>query len=391
VTGWLRGIGGNVLVLGLVSLLTDISSEMIYPLLPLFLTVTLGAGPAFLGLLEGAAETTAALLKLAAGLASDRLPRRKPLVLAGYTLSSLARPLIALATAPGAVLAIRLADRVGKGIRTAPRDALIADSVPADRRGAAFGFHRAMDHTGALIGPLVATMLLARFTSDLRVVFWAAAVPGVLAVLIIVTSVREVARRQTSDGRFLGDIPTGRLRNYLLIIFLFTLGNSSDAFLLLRAGSLGVPAGRLPLLWAFFHVSKMLTAVPFGALSDRVGRRRVIIAGWLVYAGAYLGFARATSEWQIWLLFAVYGLFYGLTEGVEKAFLADMVEPARRGSAFGWYNCAVGIGALPASLLFGLIWQQLSPRAAFITGAGLACIAALLLAGLTGERRPDAS
>jgi MFS family permease len=391
VTGWLRGIGGNVLVLGLVSLLTDISSEMIYPLLPLFLTVTLGAGPAFLGLLEGAAETTAALLKLAAGLASDRLPRRKPLVLAGYTLSSLARPLIALATAPWAVLAIRLADRVGKGIRTAPRDALIADSVPADRRGTAFGFHRAMDHAGALVGPLVATMLLAWFTSDLRVVFWAAAVPGVLAVLIIVTSVREVARRQPSDGRFLGDIPAGRLRNYLLIIFLFTLGNSSDAFLLLRAGSLGVPAGRLPLLWAFFHVSKMLTAVPFGALSDRTGRRRVIIAGWLVYAAAYLGFARATSEWQIWLLFAVYGLFYGLTEGAEKAFLADMVEPARRGSAFGWYNCAVGIGALPASLLFGLVWQQLSPQAAFITGAGLACLAALLLAGLTGERRPPHS
>ncbi|HEY5974578.1 MAG TPA: MFS transporter [Geobacteraceae bacterium] len=387
-TGWLRGIGGNVLVLGLVSLLTDISSEMIYPLLPLFLTVTLGAGPAFLGLLEGAAETTAALLKLAAGLASDRLPRRKPLVLVGYTLSSIARPLIALATAPGAVLAIRLADRVGKGIRTAPRDALIADSVSADRRGAAFGFHRAMDHAGALIGPLVATMLLAWFTSDLRVVFWAAAVPGILAVLIIATSVREVARSHGSDGRFLSELPTGRLRTYLAILLLFTLGNSSDAFLLLRAGSLGVPTARLPLLWAFFHVSKMLTAVPFGALSDRIGRRQVIIAGWLVYAGAYLGFARATSEWQIWLLFAIYGLFYGLTEGVEKAFLADLVEPARRGSAFGWYNCAVGIGALPASLLFGLIWQKISPQAAFIIGAGLACLAALMLAGLTGERQP---
>ena len=387
--GVFRGITGNVLVLGFVSFLTDVSSEMIYPLLPLFLTTVLGAGPAFLGIIEGVAESTASFLKLISGILSDRLPKRKGLVLAGYTVSSLARPLIAAATTPLAVLGIRFADRVGKGIRTSPRDALIADSVDVGVRGKAFGFHRSMDHAGAIVGPLVATACLAWFSLDLRTVFWLAAIPGILAVLLIILKVRETGRRHLEDGRFLFAIPKGRLRTYLLILFLFTLGNSSDAFLLLRASQLGVKPALIPLLWTFFHLIKMLATMPFGALSDRLGRRGIIVAGWSVYALAYVGFALATTELHIWLLFAFYGLFYGLTEGVEKALLADITAPVERGAAFGWYNCAIGIGALPASVIFGILWQRLGPHVAFGCGAAIACLAGLLLLLFVPARRPE--
>lgn len=382
------GITGNVLILGLVSLLTDASSEMIYPLLPLFLTTVLGAGPAFLGVIEGVAESTAALLKLASGIASDRVRNRKGLVLAGYTISTFARPLVAAATGPLAVLAIRFADRVGKGIRTSPRDALIADSTDQSMRGKAFGFHRSMDHAGAIVGPLLATLLLTWFVHDLRTVFWLAAIPGAMAVVLIILKVREVGRRQRSDGGFLLMTPGGRLGKYLFVLVLFTLGNSSDAFLLLRASELGVSPARIPLLWTFFHVVKMLGSTPFGALSDRIGRRRVIVAGWSVYALSYLGFALAATEIHCWLLFALYGIYYAMTEGAEKAFLVDIVEPAERGGAFGWYNFAVGIGALPASLAFGTIWERAGREAAFGFGASLAALAAFLLLVMV---RPTAS
>ena len=373
------GITGNVLILGLVSLFTDISSEMIYPLLPLFLTTVLGGGPAFLGVIEGVAESTASLLKLASGILSDRLPGRKNLVLAGYTLSSLARPLTAMAGTPLTVLCIRFADRVGKGIRTSPRDALIADSVDPAIRGKAFGFHRSMDHAGALIGPLIATLLLAWYSVDIRTVFWLAAIPGGMAVLLIILKVRDVGRTGAVGGGGLGMLPKGKLRTYLAILFVFTLGNSSDVFLLLRAGQLGVTPVLIPLLWAFFHVVKMLASMPFGALSDRIGRRGVIIAGWGVYALAYAGFAFAANSFHVWCLFAVYGLFYGLTEGVEKALLTDIAPPSQRGGAFGWYNFAIGAGALPASIIFGFIWQKAGAKTAFGLGASLACLAAILL------------
>lgn len=375
----LKGISGNVLILGVVSFLTDVSSEMIYPLLPLFLTTVLGAGPAFLGLIEGVAESTAAFLKLASGIVSDRVRSRKGLVLAGYTLSSLARPLVAAATSAGAVLAIRFADRVGKGIRTSPRDALIADSTDAAFRGRAYGFHRAMDHAGALVGPLVATVLLAWFVKDLRTLFWLAAIPGLLAVVLIAAKVRETARTPSRDGSFLRIVPRGELLRYLLILFLFTLGNSSDAFLLLRAGELGVAPARIPLLWAFFHFVKMAGSTPFGALSDWIGRRGVIVMGWGIYGLSYGGFALAETETACWLLFALYGLFYAMTEGAEKALLADIAPAQERGGAFGWYNLAVGAGALPASILFGVVWEKAGRGAAFGLGAVLALLAAILL------------
>lgn len=374
------GMRGNVLILGLVSFFTDVSSEMIYPLLPLFLTGVLGAGPAFLGMIEGVAESTASLLKLFSGILSDRTRSRKRLVLFGYAISALMRPLIGSATTPFAVLLIRSADRVGKGIRTAPRDALIADSVEPAIRGKAYGFHRSLDHAGALVGPLIATGLLAYFVTDVRSVFWLAAVPGLVAVLLIVWKVRDVERKTAAGAPLrLSLLPAGPLRRYLLILFLFTLGNSSDAFLLFKASTLGVPAFRIPLLWTFFHLVKMLCTMPFGSLSDRIGRRGIIVSGWSIYSLSYLGFGFAASELHIWLLFALYGLFFGLTEGVEKAFLADMADPALRGSAFGWYNFAIGAGALPASLLFGLLWERAGGVAPFLFGAALSGISALLL------------
>ena len=387
-----QGITGNVLILGLVSFFTDVSSEMIYPLLPLFLTGVLGAGPAFLGLIEGVAESTSSLLKLFSGIVSDRVRRRKNLVLWGYSISALMRPLIGFAGSAFTVLLIRTGDRVGKGVRTSPRDALIADSVDPALRGKAYGFHRSMDHAGALVGPLIATLLLSYFVTDLRVVFWLAAVPGFVAVLLIVWKVSESERTVVAKAPVrLALLPAGPLRRYLLILFLFTLGNSSDAFLLLKAGTLGVPTYRIPLLWTFFHLVKMLSTMPFGMLSDRVGRRVVIIAGWSVYAISYVAFGLAENEWQIWAIFAFYGLFFGLTEGVEKAYLADMADSALRGAAFGWYNFAIGAGAFPASLLFGLIWQRFGGVAPFLFGAGMAALAAVLLVVLLPGRQEQRS
>src|SRR5262245_35604590 len=289
---------------------------MIYPLLPAFVTGTLKAGPAFLGAVEGLAETTAALLKLIAGRLADRLPRRKPLVVAGYSLSSATRPLLALATAPLHVLLIRLFDRVGKGVRGAPRDALLADVTPGDRWGRAYGFHRAMDHAGAVVGPILASAALL-FTTDLRVVFGLAAVPAALAIAALVFGVREEPRDRPVSARAKdggGPLRPG-LRSYLGVLAVFTLGNSSDAFLLLRAQEAGVALTVVPLLWSFHHVVKSAASTAGGSLSDRVGRRKAIVAGWIVYALAYAGFAHARTATEVFVLFAVYGLFHALTEG----------------------------------------------------------------------------
>jgi MFS family permease len=373
----------TVIALGAVSLLTDASSEMIYPLLPVFLSSVLGAGPLAIGAIEGLAESVAALLKLVSGWWSDRLARRKPLVVAGYGLASLVRPLVGLAQTVPQVLAIRVIDRVGKGIRGAPRDALIADAVDPSMRGRAFGFHRAADHAGAVIGPLAAYALLAWGGLSLRAVFLLAGIPAALAVITLVVGVRETPRAvrpAVARGGLRGAGPDGRFRAYLVVLLLFTLGNSTDALLILRASELGVSAALVPVLWAMLHVVKSVSSTPGGILSDRVGRRPLIIGGWVVYAAVYLGFAVASVEWHAWALFATYGVYFGLTEGVEKALVADLVPATGRGTAFGWYNLTIGLAAFPASLLFGAIWQAFGAPAAFTVGAGLAVIAAAGLA-----------
>ena len=386
-------LGRNVLVLALVSFLTDASSEIIYPLLPIFLTTVLGASASAVGAIEGAAETTSALLKLASGWWSDRVSRRKPLVVAGYALASFARPLVAVAQSAAQVLAIRLTDRVGKGVRGSPRDALIAESVDPSIRGRAFGFHRAADHAGAVVGPLIAFALLRWEHLPLRTVFLVAALPGLLSVLVLVLGVRETPRESRMATKQKATLPRGGsglgrpFWMFLASVLLFTLGNSTDAFLILRANQLGVSVALVPILWAALHVVKSAASVPGGALSDRLGRKPLILAGWAVYAAVYFAFGRASETWHAWALFLAYGAFFGLTEGTSAAMVADLVGRDRRGTAYGWYYLAVGIGALPASLLFGFIWDRLGPAAAFQVGAGLAFLAAVVLLSVRAPRR----
>ena len=377
------GISRNIVALGFVSLFTDVSSEMIYPLLPIFLTSVLGMGTPFVGLVEGVAESTASFLKLFSGWFSDRLKKRKALVVFGYTLSTFIRPLVAAASAGWHVLFIRFLDRVGKGIRTSPRDALIADSSCEGGKGKAFGFQRSMDHAGAVIGPLITFLLLTFVTQQYRTIFWLAFFPGIIALIILIRGVKEKkpspAVLSSPDLRFSFRPFSKQFRFFLLIVTLFSLGNSSDAFLVLKAKETGIPISLVPILWMVLHLTKSLSAVPGGILSDRMGRKVVIISGWLLYSAVYLFFARADSPGTIWILFAVYGFFYGLTEGGERALVADLVQPRLRGTAYGLYNFAIGISTLPASLLMGFIWEKLSPKAAFEFGASLALLSALLL------------
>ncbi|MCX5763267.1 MAG: MFS transporter [Gemmatimonadetes bacterium] len=388
----------NVKALAAVSFLTDVSSEMIYPLLPVFLTTVLGAGAGAVGTIEGIAESTAALLKLASGWWSDRV-RRKPLVLFGYGLAAVARPLMAMAGSAGQVLAVRMADRVGKGVRSSPRDALIADVVEPSQRGRAFGVHRAADNAGAVLGPLIAWALLQRYSMSVRSVMWWAAVPGALAVVVIAVWVREGARsaaRSSVPPMRAAAKPvlappatiSGEFWRYLAVLFLFTLSNSSDAFLLLRATQLGVPVALIPVLWACLSVVKSASSIPGGTLSDRVGRKPLIVGGWIVYSIVYILLATANAAWQLWALFAVYGVYFGLTEGVEKAMVADLVPAERRGAAYGWYNFTVGLGALPASVLFGVVWERWGAAAAFQMGAVIAALAAVAM--LLVVREPNA-
>ena len=387
-----KRIGRNVYALSAVSFFTDASSEMIYPLLPVFLTTVLGASAGSLGVIEGAAETTAALLKLASGWWSDRVKRRKPLIAFGYALASAVRPLIAIAQTATQVLSIRLIDRVGKGIRGAPRDALIADSADPSVRGKAFGIQRTSDHAGAVVGPLIAFAVLNWWHTPLRTVFWLAAIPGAIAVAIAVFVVKEP--ETTGMGMRMGkddshshshsrSIPLPkRFWGALAAITLFTLGNSTDAFLLLRATQLGVPVAMAPILWAMLHLVKSSSSTPGGVLSDRIGRKPAVIAGWVIYAVVYLLFGRATEAWHAWALFAVYGLYFGLAEGPERALVADIVPGGKRGTAYGWYNLSIGIAALPASIIFGLIWDRASSASAFTYGAILAGLAAISLAAV---------
>ena len=387
-----KRLGRNVYALAAVSLFNDVATEMIYPLLPVFLATVLGASAGFIGAIEGAAESTAALLKLASGWWSDRMSRRKPLVVAGYALASIVRPLVALATSATQVLVIRVSDRVGKGLRNAPRDALIADSVDPAMRGRAFGLRSAADNAGALIGPLIAFALVQWAGFSLRSVFWFAAIPGAITVIVAIVGVREVPKHSAAGKK--AELRTGmgsRFWAFLVVMLIFTLGNSTDAFLLLRAKELGVPVALAPILWALLNGVKSLSNVPGGALSDRVGRRPALVAGWIVYAAVYLLFARATHAWHAWALFAAYGVYFGLTEGAELALVADVVPAERRGAAYGWYYLAIGIGALPASIGFGIVWDRFGSSIAFTMGATLSMLAAvglLLLPSPQQQRVP---
>lgn len=424
----------NVVMLGLVSLFTDAASEMIYPLIPIFVAA-LGSGAVILGIIEGVAETTAAILKLFSGIISDKLGKRKILVAVGYALSSFIRPLSGFVTSAWQIVIIRMLDRVGKGIRTAPRDALIASSVHEGMRGKAYGFHRAMDHAGAVIGPLLAltaliVLMLGFGMQDvletLRWTFYLSIIPGIFAVSTVLFLVKEKTDSTPVDKPFKFSLAQfdKNFIAYLGIVLFFTLGNSSDAFLLFRVGEaihesgallslvqgaplLGDLASRfgdapsqqriveilfLPMIWAFFHIFKVAFSTHLGALSDRVGRKLMINIGWGIYAVVYLSFAlldRLPGGWQVaatFILFAFYALFYAFSEGAEKAFVADFVRPEVRGSAFGMYNFAVGLGALPASVIFGLLYGSFGATVAFGSGAAIAGLSMLLLSLVVSER-----
>lgn len=379
-----EGITKNVFVMGVASFLTDASTEIIYPLLPKFLTQVLRSGPWFVGLVEGVAESTASVFKLFSGWFSDRINRRKVLVISGYSLSSATRPFIAISTAGWHVLVARFIDRIGKGIRTSPRDALIADSAPKDKWGKAFGFHRGMDHLGAVVGSLMAFGLMSAFKGDYKAVFWVASIPAVLCVIVLSLFLSERRRKSESEVDPATITPIkfslkpfeAKFKFYLLALLVFTLGNSSDAFLLLRADNFGVSA---PLIWAVLHVVKSLSSTPGSAWSDKIGRKKVIALGWGIYALIYIGFALASRPIHIWLLFCAYGLYFGLTEGTEKAMVADLAPANLRGTAYGMYNLVIGLAALPASLIMGILLQTFGAHVAFSFGAGLALLAVVLL------------
>jgi MFS family permease len=386
------------------SFFTDTASEAVYPIMPLYLTRVLGGTAMSIGIIEGAAEALNSLLKIVTGRISDRWRSRKPFVIAGYSVSTAARPLVALTSSWPQVLMVRLADRVGKGIRTAPRDALLAAWAEPSTRGYVFGLHRSMDHAGAVVGPLLASLFLWCFPEHYRTLFALTLIPGVIAVLLLLP-VPEAAPGPPADASANGvrdsrvaqdfgpavqsagasgfDNPFYR---YLGVVLLFSLGNSTDAFLLLRLSDVGVGAAWIPIAWAALHVVKATVSPIGGHLSDRLSRRGIIAAGWLVYAAVYGGFAMATGKTALVTLFLVYGVYYGLTEGVEKAVVADLAPVDARGTAFGAYHAVIGIGALAASLLFGLIWKLAGAPAAFAVGAALALLAAGLLSRLSLSR-----
>jgi MFS family permease len=382
----IRGLPATVWMLGAISFLNDAASDLVYPLVPLFVAQVLGAGPRALGLVEGVANATAALLKLVSGALYDRFPRARGWLVAGYGLPALARPAIALAGSTLVLGLLRVADRIGKGLRSAPRDALLARSVDPARRGLAFGVHRSMDHAGAVAGPLAAAALLAAGVG-LREIFLWTIVPGIACVALAL-AVREppgaLAPPQRIDWT-IATLPPG-FRTYLAIVALFTLSQASNLFLLLRAAQLGVPAASIPLLWALQSGIAMLLTTPLSSLSDRMPRRRLVAAGWLLYAAVFgvLG-ATVDSLAGIAVLLALYGVVLALTEGVEKALVADLVPAERLGTAFGWFHLVAGLMLVPASAGFGLVWERFGAPAAFGASGGVAAAAAIwLLASARG-------
>lgn len=385
-----KNLPRNVWALSFVSLLNDTSSEIIYPLLPTFLFLTLGASPFAIGAIEGLAESAASILKLFSGYLSDKFNSRKLPVFIGYALASITRPLLAFAGSWQHVLFVRLTDRVGKGIRGAPRDALLANEVPPEKRGLAFGFNRAADHFGAVLGPIIASILLWFFAQDAQnptvaeyqKVFLLASIPIVIGLFIIVFYVKEDKQPEAIEKpkiKLSLKEFDGNFKRFLFVIALFTLSNSTDAFLLLRADEAGIPLPLIPLLWVALHLSKVVSSLIGGSLSDKFGRKKLIFSGWILYALVYAGFAFVNDAWQAWALFIIYGVYFGLTEGAEKALVADLVPPEKRGTAFGLYNLAFGITVFPASLLLGGIWSYWGATHAFLFSMILSITAAFFL------------
>ncbi len=380
-----RPLSRTVVVLGLVSLCTDLASKMVYPITPIFLTVVLGAPAWTVGVVEGMAESTASLLKLYSGWLSDRLGQRKPFAVMGYGLGAIAKLALAFAGVWGHVLAARLIDRIGKGLRAAPRDALIAENCLPQHRGRAFGLHHSLETVGEVIGPLLGFWLLLQFTDNYRGVFAIAFFPAVLGVLVLIALVRDpkqTTQLKRSRPQFTFRGLSSDYRRFLIVVGLFSLGNSSDAFLLLRAQALGFGGSEVLLLYAVFNLVEVFLGFAVGNLSDRVGRRPLLASGYLVFAGVYFGFAIAGSATVIWLLFVCYGLYSTLTRGLQKAFVADLVHPQRRGAETGTFYMLVGLAALPASLIAGWLYAQVSVAAPFYVSAVIAVIAAVLLLGV---------
>lgn len=388
------GFGKNVTVTGFVSFFMDVSSEMIYPLVPLFLANVIGVNKSVIGLIEGIAESTASLLKVFSGWYSDRIGNRKWLMVAGYGISTLSRPIIALASGWHHVMASRFIDRFGKGVRTAPRDAIIAESTDKAFLGRAFSFHRSMDTMGAVVGPALTFFLLGLFSNNYRTVFWLSMIPGIIAVLLIIffiTEKKKVSVAHSERPKLTLKHFDWRFKFFVLIAVLFAIGNSSDVFLILRAEQVGIPVAIIPIVYLVFNLLYSLSAIPAGIAADRFGRKRVILLGFFLFAVLYYGFAVSTTTTMIWVLFGLYGVFMGLTEGIQKAFLATIIPQDFKATAFGVYNTAVGLAMFPASLIGGILWESVSPSATFYFGSVTAVLSAALFAVFIITTRKDIS
>ena len=379
----LKGLNKNIIVLSVTSFFTDISSEMLYPIIPIFITSVLGAPMSILGLIEGVAESTASVMKAFSGWFSDRLRKRQPFVVSGYFLSSLGKLMLFLAYAWPVVLIARFVDRFGKGVRTSPRDALLADSVAVEYRGKAFGFHRAMDSLGAVLGPLLAIWILMVLKENLRIVFLIAFIPAILSVVTLLLFLKEKpvtgfdsdkSARTGWDWRW----ATPYFKKFLLVSCVFAIGNSSDAFLIMRSKGVGLSIVFIMLAYVVYNVSYSALSFPFGILSDKINRKWVIIGGYTVFAFVYFGFAHYASPATIWILFFIYGSYMAMTDGVSKAFISDMVATDSRATAIGLYYCVTGIFTLFASVIAGLLWTYVAASAPFVYGAALALVSAIL-------------
>jgi MFS family permease len=382
------GFPRNVFVLGMVSLFMDVSSEMIYPLIPLYLSNVLHASKTSIGVIEGIAESTASILKVFSGWLSDKVGKRKALIFWGYGISVFSRPILATAGSWVHVLIYRVTDRFGKGVRTAPRDAIIADSTRREVLGKAFGFHRSMDTVGAVIGPGLAFVLMGVFHDSLQTVFWLSMIPGILAVITIALFVRDV---KGSKGDKLPRISLRgfdrRFKLLLVIVAIFTLGKTSEAFLVLRAQDLGVKAGTIPLLYLSFNMVSASLSTPAGILADRVGKRKIILAGYVLFSLMCVGFALSTSPLHAWLLFGAYGVFVAMNEGVQRAYVATIIKPEIKATSYGVYHTIIGLTALPSGIIGGALWQHIGPQALFYYGAAMSFLSCILFALFLFEKR----